>query len=392
MSRTKNLTKRLFVPKHLQYSKWLILILLAVFLVVYGRTVQSPSLTKTQIVLGIGIDFIDETREFEVTTQSAIVAATYGTSDAKTTYNVYTSRGKTVAEALDGISRKIGLNISLAHCNVLFLSISTFSLDPLQLFYPLTGMYSLPEQSILVCPAISPKEMLSKRIGTTVSSALFLQNTLSNKEGDDGVIRTTVKDYLAATLSRSHATAMPYVEIQELESQPQNSDGEIKDNFEIILNRAIVTSGTSSFVIDKQRSEILSIYLSSSSNGTLNYTSPIGESVEFKTLKESVSVKAEGRTVFATINLSVDLLDVQFVDSDVILTGADQKIKDFASLLERELEEKLSSLFETAKEQNIDFLGFQQKVYERVGRTLEDDCLHTITFVPQVKITVSEAA
>ena len=345
-----------------------------------------------QIVLGIGIDFIEEQREFEVTTQSAIVAATYGTTDAKTTYNVYTATGKTVAEALDAISRKIGLNISLAHCNVLFLSKSTFSLDPLQLFYPLTGMYSLPEQSIIVCPSLSPKDMLSKRIGSTVSSALFLQNTLTNKEGDDGVIRTTVKDYLATTLSRSHACAMPYVEIQELESQPQNSDGEIKDNFEIILNRAIVTNGTAYCIIDEKHSEILSIYLSSSSNGTLNYTSPAGESIEFKTLKESVSVKAKERTVYATIKLSVDLLDVQFVDSNTILTGADAKIKAAATALEQELEERLLTLFATSKEYNIDFLGLEQKVYESVGRTLENDCLDTIIFVPDVHIVVSEAA
>ena len=384
--------KRLNIPKHLLYSKWIILVFIAVFLVIYGRTVNSPSLTKTQIVLGIGIDYLSEERMFEASTQSMIVASTYGGGDAKTTYNVYTSKGRTVAEALDGISRKIGLNISLAHCNVLFLSISAFSLDHMQLFYPLTGMYSLPEQSIVVCSSISPKELLAKRIATTVSSALFLQNTLQNKEGDDGVIRMTVKDFLAATLSKSHAAALPYVEIKELDSQPQNSDGEIKDNFEIILNRAIATSGSNYFVIDEARSEILSIYLSSASNGTLNYTSPFGESVEFKTLNESVSLNASGRTVFATINLSVDLLDVQFVDSDVILTGADSKIKEMASALERELEERLISLFETSKEQNIDFLGLQAKVYQSVGRTLEDDCLDTITFVPKVKIAVSETA
>ena len=387
-----NLKKRLNVPTHLKYSKWLVIILIAIFLVVYGRTVQSPSLTKTQIVLGVGIDFLEESREFEVTTQSTIVASTYGTSDAQTTYNVYTARGKTVAEALDGISRKIGLNISLAHCNVLFLSTSTVALDCLQLFWPLTGMYSLPEQSIVVCAATSPKELLSTRIGTTVSAALFLQNTLIDKEGDDGVIRTTVKDFLASMLSRSGATVLPYVEVKELESQPENGDGEIKGNFEIILNRAIALNGDDFVIIDEKRSEILSIYLSSASNGTLNYTSPIGESVEFKTLKESVSLTAKGRTVHALINLSVDLLDVQFVESDKILTGADAKIKEFAKALEAELEARLVSLFETSKILNIDFLGLQQKVYESVGRTLEPNCLETITFLPEVKITVSETA
>lgn len=380
------------VSKYLQYSKWLIIILIAAVLIIYGRTVTSPSLTKTQIVLGIGIDYLCETQEFEVTTQSMVVASTYGTQDAKTTYNVYTSNGKTVAEALDGISRKIGLNISLAHCNVLFLSPNTFSLDHVQLFYPLTGMYSLPEQSAIVCSSISPKELLSKRIGTTVSSALFLQNTLLNQEGDDGMIRTTVKDFLASSLSRGRAVALPYVEVQELESQPQNSDGEIKDNFELILNRAVVFNKNAWLVIDEKRSEILSIYLSSNANGTLGYTAEDGGSVEFKTLSEDVSYRVKGRTVFVTIKLSVDLLDVQFVDADKVLTGADNIVKTYASALERDLENRLLSLFETSKAQNVDFLGLEQKVYSHIGRSLENDCLATLSLVPDVQIVVSESA
>ena len=384
--------KKLSVSKPLQYSKWAVVLLVAIVLVIYGRTVKSPSLTKTQIVLGAGIDFDIETHEFEVTTQSMVVASTYGTTDAKTTYNVYSATGKTVAEALDTISQKIGLNISLAHCNVLFLSNTALALDHLQLFYPLTGMYSLPEQSIIVASAISPKELIGKRIGTTISSALFLQNSLTSQEGDDGMIRTTVKDFLAMSLSKSHANTLPYVEIKELESQPENADGEIKDNFEIVINRALVTDKQKTLIIDKERSEILSIYLSLDAMGTLGYTSPSGGSIEFKVLKSTTSLNAKGRTIYATIKISVDLLDVQFVDADRVLTGADKIVLDFARALELELENRLLSLFETSKEADIDFLGLQEKAYESVGRTLEDDCLDTLTFIPDVQITVSESA
>ena len=385
-------SKKLHVSKNLAYSKWLIVLLIAVILVIYGRTVKSPSLTKTQIVLGAGIDYLEEEQMFEVTTQASIVASTYGTGDTKTTYNVYSSKGKTVAEALDGISRKIGLNISLAHCNVLFLSNNALALDHLQLFYPLTGMYSLPEQSVIVASAVSPKDLLSKRIGTTVSSALFLQNSLSSQEGDDGMIRTTVKDFLANSLSRSHANALPYVEVKELEVQPQNSDGEIKDNFELILNRALVVDKDKTYIIDEKRSEILSIYLSSDATGTLNYTSQKSESIEFKVLSENVSLNAKGRTVYAKININVDLLDVQFVDTNRVLTGADELVISFAKALEKELEARLMSLFETSKQVGIDFLGLQAKAYQSVGRTLEENCLDTLTFIPTVKITVSESA
>lgn len=385
-------SKKLNVSKSLIYSKWAVIVLVAVVLVIYGRTVKSPTLTKTQIVLGAGIDFDIETREFEVTTQSTMVASSYGESNAQTTYNVYSANGKTVAEALDVISRKIGLNISLAHCNVLFLSNTALAIDHMQLFYPLTGMYSLPEQSMIVACAIPPKELLAKRIGSTVSSALFLQNSLSNQEGDDGMIRTTVKDFLCSSLSRSHANALPYVEVQKLESEPQNAEGEVKDAFELVLSRALVTDKEKSYVLDEDSSEILSIYLSSDVTGCLNYTSDKGESIEFKVLNEDVKLSADGRTVFANIKISVDLLDVQFVDSDRMLNGADDIVQTAANELGKILQKRLLELFEKSKQLDIDFLGLQTKAYQSVGRSLEENCLSTLSFVPSVKIVVSETA
>ncbi|MBQ9276278.1 MAG: hypothetical protein IJ226_01635 [Clostridia bacterium] len=384
--------KKLNVSKTLIYSKWVAILLVALVLIVYGRTIKSPTLTKTQIVLGAGIDFDVASREFEVTTQSMMVASSFGESNTQTTYNVYSAKGRTVAEALDVISRKIGLNISLAHCNVLFLSNTALAIDHLQLFYPLTGMYSLPEQSMIVACAIPPKELLSKRIGSTVSSALFLQNSLSNQEGDDGMIRTTVKDFLCSSLSRSHANALPYVEVQKLESEPQNAEGEVKDAFELILNRALVTDKEKAYVLSEELSEILSIYLSSDVTGCLNYTSEKGESVEFKVLSEDVKLKADGRTVFANIKISVDLLDVQFVDSDRMLNGADDIVQTAANELGNILKQRLLELFDLSKSLDIDFLGLQAKAYQSVGRSLEENCLETLSFVPSVKIVVSETA
>ncbi len=385
-------SKKLNVSKTLLYSKWVAIVLVALILVIYGRTVKSPTLTKTQIVLGAGIDFDATSREFEVTTQSMMVASSFGESNAQTTYNVYTAKGKTVAEAMDEISRKIGLNISLAHCNVLFLSNTALALDHLQLFYPLTGMYSLPEQSMIVACALPPKELLSKRVGSTVSTALFLQNSLSNQEGDDGMIRTTVKDFLCASLSRSHANALPYVEVQKLESEPQNAEGEVKDTYELILSRALVTDKEKTYVLEKDLSEILSIYLSSDVTGCLNYTSASGESIEFKVLSEDVKRKAKGRTVYADVEISVDLLDVQFVNANKMITGADEIVLSASKALGKDLEQRLLTLFALSKEYEIDFLGLQEKVYQSVGRSLEENCLSTLSFVPSVKIVVSETA
>ena len=373
-------------------SKWAVIGLVALFLVVFARTVNSPSLTKSAIIIGIDIDFLEDERQFEVTAQSVLMASSAGEASSQTTYETYTDKGNTISGALDAISQKMGLTASLSHCEVVFLTRSALKLDHLQLIYPLTGMYSLREQAIVVSGDRKPSELMALRIGTTISAPYFLQSAILNQEGTDGMIRTTTKDLLARSLSRSQATAIPYISAKKMPSQPMDQQGEQKDNFELDLSKILVFDHSKSSVVENDLAEILAIYLSEATYGSLNYLYESGETVEFRILDKQVSSKAKGRTVSAKIQLAVDLLDFQHIPADKPLTGADAFIKDTAKKLGEELSSKLVKLFELSKELNVDFLGLKAKAYQSVGRDLEEDCLATLTFVPTVTLSVKEAS
>lgn len=383
--------KKLNVTSYALRTKWIVVLLSVVFLLIFGRTVNSPALTKTAIVIGIGVDFDSAKSEFEVTTQSVqMLSNTNGTGGQR--FDTFSATGKTISSALDDISQKMGLIISLAHCEVLVLSQSALKLDHLQIVYPLISMYALREQAIIVSGSISPRELLSVRIGTTVSSPYFLQTAIVNNEGTDGLIKTTAKDLLARSLSRSEATAIPYIIPSKMQDQPQGEQEELKDNFEFDLSRVLVFNHDKAEALDGELSEILSIYLSETTYGSLNYTAPDGSSFEFRILDKSVKTSAKGRDITAKIDLKVDLLDYQFVDSDDILSGASELIKNAANALAKQLSERMSALAELSQKNDIDFLGLQAKAYQSVGRTLEENCLPTLKFSPEVKITVKEAA
>ncbi len=373
-------------------TKWFLILIAIIFLIIFGRTVNSPALTKTAIVLGAGIDYNEEDGKFIVTAQSVLMASSSSDSSGQTSYVTYTSEGDTIAAALDDISRKMGLLASLAHCNVLFVSQSVLKLDHMQLIYPLTGMYALPEHAILVTGEKSPKELLALKIGTTVSAPYFLQLAFSTKEGTNGMIRTNVKDFLARSLSRSEATAIPYITVKKLEDQPIDQTGEQKDNYEFALNDALVFNHGKSEIVKGDLAEALSLFLTSETYGALNYKSKNGETVEFRILNKDVECKANGRSVSAKMELTVELLDVQFVQSDDILTGADEIIKNAADALAQKLTQSLTQLYELSKSMQIDFLGLQAKAYQSVGRTLERNCLDTLSFTPEVTLRVKETA
>lgn len=384
--------RKLNIPSYLMRTKWFILLLAVLTLVIFGRTVNSPELTKTAVVLGAGLDYSEEDGEFIVTAQSVLMASSSSEGAGLTAYDTFTSTGKTIAEALDDISRKMGLTVSLAHCNVLIVSKNVLKLDHMQLIYPLMGMYSLPENAILVTGEKSPRELLSTQIGTTKSATYFLQLALTNKEGTNGMIRTNVKDFLARSLSRSKATVIPYITMKEMPDQPITSDGEQKENFEFDLSDTLVFNHDKSEILKGIQAETLSLYLAKSTIGALDYESDRGERVEFRILNKSVKSKASGRKISAEMELVVELLDVQFIDTDKVLTGADAQIREAANALAKKLEGTLRELFEISKQWNIDFLGLQAKAYQSVGRTLEEDCLGTLSFEPKVTLKVKETA
>lgn len=381
--------KKLSLPSYFARTKWFVFALITLVLIAFGRTVDTPSLTKSAVVLGIGIDYSAETSAFTVTAQCVIVGSSSGDT-SETTFNTYSSSGKTIAGAMDGISRKMGLIISLAHCNVVVMSKSALALDHMQLIYPLTGMYALPEQTIIVSCPESPEKLLGLRVGTTLSAPFFLQQALVNEEGSDGMIRTTAKDFLAHTLSRSEANAVPYIKIQKAQSPPISAQGNDEDTYELLIGDALVFNHTDFAVIEKEYAEVLAVYLGHGVTGTFNYTDQSGGSMEFKVLKKDVKLKADGRNVRAEMQLNVDLSDVQNVDTKAVLSSADDIVKEYAQKLASEITAKLEYLYNLSKEKNIDFLNLQAKAYQSVGRTLEKDCLNTISFAPTVKINVRE--
>ncbi len=384
--------KKFKISSYIAKTKWVVILFVTIALVIFGRVVTTPALTKSAIVIGVGIDFDTQKEEFEVSAQIVMVGSSVGDTSSPTQFITYTQTGNTVATALDTISQKAGLKLSLAHCNVLFLSQTALCLNMLHLFSPLIKSYSLPYQAIVLSGSESPKDIISANVGTTTSASFFLQNALISQEGSDGMIRTTCKDVVASFMSRSHSIIVPYITLEKIEDKPVTEQGSNDDVYTFDLSQILATNGTNSVVIGGKMAEALTLYASHDAVGTLNYTGEDKSSFEFRILDHSVSKKAHGKEIACQIELKVDLLDLQFVNTNTVLSAADQIVLDAADMLASELKYCLEGLFALSLESGIDFLSLQAKAYQSVGRFLQEDCLDTLSFVPSVTLRVQEAS
>src|SRR5574344_716607 len=106
-------------------SKFILIGIFLLFLIIVGRTIAISSLTDNAIVIAVGIDLAPQGK-YDVTvhvvnpTGSSPESGGGGASAQK--YVNYKATGSTLASALSTLHESIGLVVSLSHCNVVLVS------------------------------------------------------------------------------------------------------------------------------------------------------------------------------------------------------------------------------------------------------------------------------
>lgn len=367
-------------------TKWLVALIAAAVLLFFGRVTNIRPLSQSALVIGVGIDLADD--GFDVSALSVVVSGGDGAA-ASETYVVTTAQGATVSEALDKISQKIGLLVSLSHCNVLVLSPRAFSVDHVRLLLPLVSSFSLPEQAAVTATESKPSDVLAARTATD-ASAFFVQASLLQNLGGDGIALVTVKDFLASSLSRSGSVNIPVIDIREPEHQPsgQSGGGEVK---ELVMGRNLVVHGGETFFLEEDLAQVATMLVRDKVKGRLSVTLRDGTAVELRVIDASPSLSADGMSVHASLSVTASFLEVQHAAGSSPVTPSDDIVRAAADQAARDLESRLLACHALSLEHSADFLGLENEVYKYIGYTLPQNCLADIAFSCSATVTVKES-
>lgn len=367
-------------------TKWLVAFIAVAVLLFFGRVTNIRPLSQSALVIGVGIDLADD--GFDVSALSVVVSGGDGTTPSET-YVVTSAQGATVSEALDKISQKTGLLVSLSHCNVLVLSPRAFSVDHVRLLLPLVSSFSLPEQAAVTATESKPSDVLAARTATD-ASAFFVQASLLQNLGGDGIALVTVKDFLAASLSRSGSVNIPVIDIREPEHQPsgQSGGGEVK---ELVMGRNLVVHGGETFFLEEDLAQAATMLVRDKVKGRLSVTLRDGTAVELRVINASPSLSADGMSVHASLSVTASFLEVQHAAGSSPVTPSDDIVRVAADQAARDLEHRLLACHALSLEHSADFLGLENEVYKRIGYTLPQNCLADIAFSCSVTVTVKES-
>ncbi len=369
-------------------KKWLVILCVSIILIVFGRLVTITPLTESAIVIGIGLDITDS-QKFKITAQTIVVGGS-ANQGSPINYVGITEEGNTVAQAFDRIGQRLGLKVSLAHCNIVVISEKALKVNHYQLFYPLTTYLAMPEQCAIMTCGQTPEEIVTMRVVPSVASPFYLQTALAQNTGSDGLMPVTIKDMLCSFKSKSNGLVLPYIVSQTLANPPINENDILKDYNKFVVNKVVAVSDTDYEVLDERMSRAAVMINAQKVLGTLNTNLDDGSSVEFNIINKENKLKAKGYTVEADIKFILSFYDAQYVNSDTILRGTSEISKEGAKNLEKNLVKDLKDCFELSKKINIDFLGIQDTVYRYLGMNMKPDSLNDCQFNPKVSIKIKE--
>lgn len=178
---------------------------------------------KTAIVLAVGIDRTGD--DFTVTSQIAVPSAnTQGENSAEAMQ--VTTRGKTVAAAIQKVSEKTGWYPKLVFCKLIVLGSSTLAHDVFEsLDYFLRNEYT-SDDCLLCCCEKEAKSILEETVPFESVSSLAIEKLLSDHAAKVGLVSpSSLRSFAVGYFGESKSATMPLLKTVPLNQDESGGSG-----------------------------------------------------------------------------------------------------------------------------------------------------------------------
>lgn len=204
-----------------------IIIFLAVGLlfVFLSSNIIGQDISSRAIILGIGIDYDSETKEYIATTE--IISPGGGSDQQVGTFSkIVEGRGDTIASALNDIYAQTGRKTSLGQCQILLLGESMYKQVDLNQCLPYFILSeAFKDSSSLCCTVGEANALMKTRLPFSDSISLTLVELLKDAGKLVAVPSTFLSKFMQSQLSITHAGVLNIIEyVENTDQASEQSD------------------------------------------------------------------------------------------------------------------------------------------------------------------------
>lgn len=376
-------------------SKFLLYATAFIFLLFMTSDFGLVNIERTAIIMALGVDYLKEENEFEVTAQLAIPQPSSNAS-SENNDSIISEKGKTIAEAIDKIGIMTGWYPMLSFCNLVLIGSDMLSLNVMKSLNYFIKTDKFEDSAHIACTEGTAKDLLSSSTPLDSISSFTIQKILGKDIAKlDRIADISIKDFALSFYTKSQCGYMPLLKKIKITGSTDSNATQTSSNSGAVQTNSGGSNGSS----DKQGKaqyvfDASSTVLFDKGNfvATLTPEETLFFNLEhknsFDTFISLENVELDGKIIDVMLGVNehyknyklkfidgvptfvVDIVffckyedaNIQYDVSELIPTSP--LPEEVLSSAEKKINETLTSLFEKLQSSNCDLFQFKNNLYK----------------------------
>lgn len=355
--------------KKLAKSKWLIMLILAVILVVFDMLVFNVSIINRGIVLGVGLDMEGD---YVTVTVRLVLPKNGGVSSGGNNYTLYSAKGVTVDDAINCISKDMGFQLSLAHTSTIVVGREVLVKNKIEWVEYFLTDDKVNDTTLVVMADGDAYDIMdsSVTVGEVPSSQLY--KMLKPVKTPLGLPYVSIKQFFVNWYSYGGGNYLPIVHKVKVPPTTDQEKDNVKEADALVVNRtAIIDRNGIAGELNKEQTNGISFIYYKIKNGIIKIEGRDGKETNVQIIDSKAELKYDLENRKVTIKMDLKTIRSQgYKMPDGKLTyDLDDVEKDN---LFREITNDIDAAFKAAAELGVDIYNFKEGFYQKYGNKVKD--------------------
>lgn len=366
-------------------SKWLILIVVSIGLVVFNALVFNVSVVNRNIVVGIGLDYEDE--EYTLYTQVVLPKNGGVASGGGNNYITLKAKAKNIDLAIDMIEKEQGVILSFAQATILILGKSMLESGDMKLVDTFFMDDRVHDNLLIVMAEEKAEDILNANVAAGEVASLQLVKQLRPTKAPLGVSAISLQEYVRNSKNKQKINYMPMISVEKTQPSTDQEKDDTKEADKFRINKtAMVDENGLQCILDENLTQSFNFAKKKMQDGVLKVEDGEIFSVHIVSSKSSNDFELDKMECKIKIKLKVIRTESRFENGRVTFKLSSEEEVRLIQTVER----GIRNLYDYGVQNNVDILniqdGFNKKYPRNNSQIMTEDFFKNVSLVVEVKV------
>lgn len=371
--------------KKVLVSKWFLIIVVCVGLVVFNALVFNVSVVNRNIVVGIGLDY--QNGEYTLYTQIVLPKNGGVASGGGNNYITLKANAPNIDLAVDKLEREQGVILSFAQATILILGKDMMQNGDLRLVETLFMDDRVHDNLLIVMAEEKAEDVLNANVAAGEVASLQLVKQLRPTKAPLGLSSISLQEYVRNSKNKNKVNYMPVVSVQKTDPSTDQSKEDMKEADKFLISKTAMTDENGlKCILDEEQTKSFNFAKKKMQDGVFKVDGEQLFSVHIVSSKADLNYDLDKMECKIKIKLKTIRTESREQGGRVTFKMS----KDEEVRLINTINSSLQSLVAFGESNSTDILnirdGFYKKYPKQEEKIMAEDFIRNLKLVVEVKI------